>query len=157
VYYSVSTFGSQNSAIGLATSNTMDAGTWTDHGSTGVESNPSKPYNAIDGNLFIDGGQNYMNFGSFWHNIYQVRMNSDATSAEGSSYNIAFEPSGNHAVEGAYLYKYGGYYYLFFSAGDCCGYVDSMPAAGEEYKIKVCRSTSATGGFVRVPPLEEYG
>lgn len=157
MYYSVSTFGSQNSAIGLATSNTMDAGTWIDHGSIGVESDSSKPYNAIDGNLFNDAGTYYMNFGSFWHNIYQVGMNSDATSAEGSSYNIAYEPSGTHAVEGAYLYKYGGYYYLFFSAGICCGYADSMPAAGEEYKIKVCRSTSATGGFVSVPPLGEYG
>src|SRR6266498_2945156 len=31
-YYSVSTFGSQTSAIGLATSKTLEAGSWTDHG-----------------------------------------------------------------------------------------------------------------------------
>lgn len=46
------------------------------------------------------------------------------------------------------MYKYGNYYYLFFSAGICCGYDTSRPASGEEYKIKVCRSTSATGNFV---------
>ncbi|PKX88715.1 arabinan endo-1,5-alpha-L-arabinosidase [Aspergillus novofumigatus IBT 16806] len=148
VYYSVSTFGSQSSAIGLATSSTMELNSWTDHGSTGIQSSSSKPYNAIDGNLFNDGGSYYMNFGSFWHDIYQAPMNSAATTVGSSSYNIAYNPSGTHAVEGAFMYKYGSYYYLFFSAGICCGYDTSRPASGEEYKIKVCRSTSATGNFV---------
>jgi arabinan endo-1,5-alpha-L-arabinosidase len=89
-----------------------------------------------------------MNFGSFWHDIYQAPMNSAATTVASSSYNIAYNPSGTHAVEGAFMYKYGSYYYLFFSAGICCGYDTSRPASGEEYKIKVCRSTSATGNFV---------
>ncbi|KAL5354967.1 putative arabinan endo-1,5-alpha-L-arabinosidase A [Aspergillus floccosus] len=148
VYYSVSTFGSQNSAIGLATSSSMDAGTWTDHGTTGIQSSSSKNYNAIDGNLFNDGGTYYMSFGSFWGDIFQAPMNSAATKVASSSYNIAYDPSGTHAVEGAYLYKYGNYYYLFYSWGICCGYDTSRPAAGQEYKIKVCRSTSATGNFV---------
>ncbi|GAB1216567.1 hypothetical protein ATERTT37_005783 [Aspergillus terreus] len=148
VYYSVSSFGSQNSAIGLATSTSMDAGTWTDHGSTGIQSSSSKNYNAIDGNLFNDGGTYYMNFGSFWADIFQAPMNSAATKVASSSYGIAYDPSGTHAVEGSYLYKYGNYYYLFYSWGICCGYDTSRPAAGQEYKIKVCRSTSATGNFV---------
>lgn len=46
------------------------------------------------------------------------------------------------------MVKYGNYYYLFFSWGSCCGYDKTRPAAGKEYKIKVCRSSSATGGFV---------
>ncbi|KAJ5749377.1 uncharacterized protein N7511_011073 [Penicillium nucicola] len=148
VYYSVSTFGSQNSAIGLATSATMESGSWTDHGSTGIASSSSKAYNAIDGNLFYDGGTYYMNFGSFWHDIYQAPMNSAATKVASSSYNVAYDSSGTHAVEGSYMYKYGSYYYLFYSAGICCGYDTSLPASGAEYKIKVCRSTSATGAFV---------
>lgn len=40
------------------------------------------------------------------------------------------------------------YYYLFFSSGICCGYDTSLPATGEEYKIMMCRSKSATSGFV---------
>ncbi|KAL1962282.1 hypothetical protein VTN77DRAFT_9872 [Rasamsonia byssochlamydoides] len=150
VYYSVSTFGSQNSAIGLATSPTMEAGSWTDHGSVDVASSSSKAYNSIDGNLFHDSssGTYYLTFGSFWHDLYQVPMNSAATKASSSSYNIAYDPSGDHAEEGSYLYQYGSYYYLFYSAGICCGYDTSRPASGEEYKIKVCRSTSPTGGFV---------
>ncbi|KAF9889341.1 hypothetical protein FE257_007451 [Aspergillus nanangensis] len=148
VYYSVSTFGVQDSAIGLATSDSMDADSWTDHGSTGIKSSSGSSYNAIDGNLFNDGGSYYMTFGSFWQDIFQAPMNGDATSVASSSYNVAFDPAGTHAVEGPYLYKNGNYYYLFFSAGICCGYDSSRPAAGEEYKIKVCRSSSATGGFV---------
>jgi len=46
LYYAVSTFGSQVSAIGLAVSSTMDPGTWTDRGSVGVASTARKPYNA---------------------------------------------------------------------------------------------------------------
>lgn len=41
-----------------------------------------------------------------------------------------------------------GYYYLFWSAGQCCNLATSPPAAGGEYHVQVCRSTSATGGFV---------
>ncbi|KAL5333528.1 glycosyl hydrolase [Aspergillus crustosus] len=147
IYYSVSTFGSQNSAIGVASSTSMNLNTWTDHGSTGIRSDTSKPYNAIDANLFNDGGNLLMNFGSFWGNLYQAPMSSPTAVGSGS-YNIAFDPAGSHAVEAAYLYRYGDWHYLFFSAGICCGYDTSLPAAGEEYKIKVCRSSVATGGFV---------
>ncbi|KAJ5161376.1 Glycoside hydrolase family 43 [Penicillium capsulatum] len=147
VYFSVSTFGSQNSAIGLATSPTMESGSWTDKGATGISSSSSKAYNAIDANLINADGTYYMNFGSFWHDIYQAPMDSGATKAAASSYNLAYQPSGSHAVEGAYMYKYGSYYYLFFSSGICCGYDTSRPASGEEYKIKVCRSTSPSSGF----------
>lgn len=149
VYYSVSTFGSQESAIGLATSSSMNLDTWTDHGRIGIDSYSGSAYNAIDGNLFLDGSTYYMQFGSFWGDIYQVQMNSAATLTAGtSSHNLAYDPSGDHAEEGSYLYKYGSYYYLFYSWGICCGYDTSLPTAGQEYKIKVCRSTSPTSGFV---------
>jgi arabinan endo-1,5-alpha-L-arabinosidase len=157
VYYSVSTFGSQESAIGLATSSTMDLDSWTDHGRVGIDSYSGDAYNAIDANLFLDGSTYYMQFGSFWDDIYQVEMNSEATAAAGDSYNIAYNASGDHAEEGSYLYAYGDYYYLFYSSGICCGYDTSLPAPGDEYKIMVCRSTSATGGFVRYnPSVTEY-
>lgn len=126
----------------------MESGSWTDKGATGIASSSSKAYNAIDANLINADGTYYMNFGSFWHDIYQAPMNSAATKVAASSYNIAYQPSGSHAVEGAYMYKHGSYYYLFFSVGICCGYDASRPASGEEYKIKVCRSTSPTSGFV---------
>lgn len=154
VYYVVSTFGSQDSAIGLATSETMELDSWTDHGSVGIQSSSSKDYNAIDPSLIEVDGTYYMNFGSFWDDIYQVEMNSAATAASGSSYSIAYYPDGTHPEEGSYMYKYGDYYYLFYSWGICCDYSDDLPASGQEYHIKVCRSTSATGSFVSL--LDAY-
>lgn len=67
LYYAVSTYGSQSSAIGYATSTTMEVGSWTDHGSTGISSTSSKSYNAIDPALIeAADGTYYMSFGSFW-------------------------------------------------------------------------------------------
>ncbi|KAF2494075.1 endo-1,5-alpha-L-arabinosidase [Lophium mytilinum] len=148
LYYSVSSFGSQNSAIGLATSTTLDVGSWTDHGATGIASSSSKNYNAIDPNLIAVGSAYYLNFGSFWGDIYQAPMAATPTKTSASSYNIAFNSSGTHAMEGSYMFNHGGYYYLFFSRGICCGYDTDRPAKGAEYSIEVCRSSSATGGFV---------
>lgn len=145
----MSEFGSQDSAIGVATSTTLDVGSWTDHGSTGVKSSSAKPYNAIDANLINADGTYLLTWGSFWGDIYQAEMKaSPLTLASGtSSYQVAYDPV-TTALEGSYVFKYGSYYYLFYSKGQCCGYDQNMPAAGGEYKIMVCRSTSATGGYV---------
>ncbi|CZT22390.1 probable Probable arabinan endo-1,5-alpha-L-arabinosidase A [Ramularia collo-cygni] len=148
VYYSVSSFGSQNSGIGLASSTTMDCGSFSDRGSVGVASKTGSAYNAIDANLLNDSGTFRLTFGSFWSNIYQVSMKSPPTSASGTAKQISFDPSSTHPEEGAFLVKYGNFYYMFFSRGKCCGYDASRPAAGEEYKIKVCRSSKPDGGFV---------
>lgn len=144
LYYSVSTFGSQASAIGYATSTDLES--WTDHGSTGISSSSGKAYNAIDPCLAIDGSSYYMSFGSFWNDIYEVAMSSPSKPS-GSSFQIAYNATGSHSEEGSFLYQYGSYWYLFFSSGQCCGYDTSKPAAGEEYKIMVCRGTSVTGPF----------
>jgi arabinan endo-1,5-alpha-L-arabinosidase len=93
----------------------MNCGSFTDHGSSGVSSSTGSAYNAIDGQLFADGGSNYMNFGSFWNDIYQVKMASPPTGTAGSSVQLSFDPTGTHPEEGSYMVKYGGYYYLFFS------------------------------------------
>ena len=148
MYYAVSSFGSQNSAIGLATSTTMEVGSWTDHGSIGVSSTTGSAYNTIDPNLIDVAGTYYLNFGSFWSDIYQIKMNSNPTSSSGSAYQMAFNGTGSHAEEGSYMFFYGGYYYLLISSGTCCGYQTSKPAPGAEYRIIMCRSKSATGSFV---------
>ncbi|TKA30790.1 Arabinan endo-1,5-alpha-L-arabinosidase A [Salinomyces thailandicus] len=149
LYYAVSSFGTQVSAIGVASSSSMDAGSWTDHGSTGVESTTGDDYNAIDPNLIVVGSSNYLTFGSFWGDIFQTEMASDAlTTAGGTPYNVEFNATSPQPSEGPYVFEYGGYYYLFFSSGTCCGYDTSRPAAGDEYKIMVCRSTSVTGAYV---------
>ena len=151
MYYAVSQFGSQNSGIGVATSTTLDAGSWTDYGTTGISSTSAKPYNAIDPNLFQASGQWYLNFGSFWHDIYQASMTSNLLTVSRPSINIAYDPSGPHAQEGSFVFPHNGRYYLFCSAGQCCGLDTSKPPAGQEYMIKVCRSSSPSGGYVSLP------
>jgi arabinan endo-1,5-alpha-L-arabinosidase len=47
-------------------------------------------------------------------------------------------------VEGAWILRHGGYYYLFFSGDNCCG-----PNA--HYAVMVARSRSATGPFETAP------
>ncbi|KAK5687789.1 hypothetical protein LTS12_028989, partial [Elasticomyces elasticus] len=111
LYYSVSTLGQRNSAIGLATSDSMAVGTWTDHGSTGVATTAADNFNAIDPSLLDDGGAYYLTFGSFWGGIEQVRMNSAATKSVNTPANLAYK-DGDHAIEGSYLYKNGDFYYL---------------------------------------------
>lgn len=146
VYYSVSSFGTQNSAIGLARSKTMDVGTWSDVGSAGVTSDASKPYNAIDANLFQAGGKNYLTFGSFWKGLYQAEMKSTPTGTASSAKQLVSSSDGE-VIEAPYIFKSGSYYYLFYSKGSCCGYDGNRPAKGKEYRILVCRSTSPNGGF----------
>ncbi len=78
LYYSVSTFGKQPSAIGLATSPTLDTTSphyrWTDHGA-GIQSRPGDAFNAIDPGLILDrDGKLWMVFGSFWRGIYLVEL-----------------------------------------------------------------------------------
>ena len=148
LYYAVSAYGVQDSAIGMATSTNLD--TWTDHGATGVSSKAGSPYNAIDPALYWDGSKFVMSFGSFWGDLFSIDMANPplATVKGAGTPNIANKPDGEHAQEGAFIAKNGNFHYLFFSVGKCCGYDTNKPAPGQEYKIQVCRSTSATGGFV---------
>lgn len=149
MYYAVSSFGSQSSAIGVATSSTMEVGSWTDHGSVGVTSSSKTSFNAIDPNLINVSGTYYLTFGSFWQDIFQVQMDSTAmTKGSSTAVNIAFNSTGTSAEEGGFVFYNSGYYYLLLSAGICCGYDTSKPAQGAEYRIVICRSSTATGGFV---------
>ncbi|KAF2669488.1 endo-1,5-alpha-L-arabinosidase [Microthyrium microscopicum] len=149
--YAVSAFGSQDSAIGYATSSTMDVGSWTDRGETGIRSSKNAKYNAIDGNLVLAPDAAYITFGSFWTDLYiaPVSITEGRIRKTGSDVQIAFQPSGEHAVEAPYIFKNGGKWWLFFSAGKCCALDKNRPARGQEYKILACVSNGGpTGPYV---------
>ena len=152
LYYAVSTGGSQDSAIGIATSPSMDSGTWTDLGSIGIPQ--SKDYNLIDPNLLIvNYGAGYqLSFGSFWNDVYQIELEDPKTiKKDATPINLIFNSTGTHNVEGSFQFWWPTngvtYYYMFFSQGACCNTPPDLPPPGEEYKIRVCRSESPTGGF----------
>ena len=116
--------------------------------------------NAIDGNLFVAADGTYkMNFGSFWSDLFQIEMTATPTKVVKpvtSATQIAFVPTSPQAQEGGFGYRYGNYYYLFFSVGSCCGYDTNRPAPGKEYKIQVCRSSNVSGPFVSCRSLVEW-
>ncbi|KAI5776808.1 endo-alpha-1,5-arabinanase [Geopyxis carbonaria] len=147
--YSVSTFGSQASAIGVATSaGELGPGGWTDHGSTGIESEAGDAFNAIDGNMVVDGNTAYVAYGSFWADIFVAPMVAPPLSAAGGdAVNVAFNATGSQALEGPFVFPKDGAYFLFFSSGVCCGLDATRPAAGEEYKIMVCKASAVTGPY----------
>lgn len=148
-YYAVSQFGSQNSVIGLATSTTLLPGSWTDHGAVLGPSGPNEPFplditNAIDPNLFVDPktGAKYLSYGSFWGDIWQYEISgSGLYNTSFGTYGLlapawmSFDPTSPQAEEGSYQ-SYSsatGYYYQWFSHGQCCGFVASaLPAPGAE-------------------------
>ncbi|MGD0382296.1 MAG: arabinan endo-1,5-alpha-L-arabinosidase, partial [Thermoguttaceae bacterium] len=75
LYYAVSTFGSQVSAIGMATSTSLSNPVWTDHGSAVLQSHVGSAFNTIDPSILKDNNGNmWMTFGSFWNGIYEVQL-----------------------------------------------------------------------------------
>ena len=148
MYYAVSTLGSQNSVIGVATSTTMEPGSWTDHGSTGLSSDGSQGYNTIDANWIRIGEQGLLTYGSYWQGLYQINMDSPLKAGSAAPANIAYNATAPHAIEAPYLFHYLDFYYLFFSSGRANGYETNFPPQGEEYRINVCRSSSGRGDFV---------
>lgn len=139
--------GHQN-RIGAATSNTLEQGSWTDHGSIGLTSTDGSPYNAIDPTVNEVHDMYYVTFGSYWGDIYQVTLGPKALAiTETPTNQIQYQPSGKHNAEAASIYYYGDYYYLFWSEGQANRYAADKPAAGGEYKVRVCRSCAISGPY----------
>jgi len=84
LYYAVSAFGRNTSAIGVATNVTLDPADprfkWQDRGMV-VQSVPGRDmWNAIDPNVVIDSaGTPWLDFGSFWGGIKMVKLDSALT------------------------------------------------------------------------------
>lgn len=146
MYYVTSKLGTQTSEIGVATSTTMEPGSWTDHGVVGLPAN--RDYNRIDPNWIAIDGKQYLQFGSYWQDIYQVELASPLEASSAVPHQLAYNASLNHRVEAAFMFQHGNYYYLLFSGGFANSYNATYPPAGEEYRIHMCRSTSGTGHFV---------
>ncbi|PLB52776.1 endo-1,5-alpha-L-arabinosidase [Aspergillus steynii IBT 23096] len=161
-FYTISKHGSRNSAIGVASSDSIDDGSWTDHGALiNTEEGPQShiyPYtvsNAIDASFITDQetGKPYLLYGSFWHGIFQVPLSDDLLSVEHprrpDAKNLAFLP--NRRVkpqEGSFMSYREPYYYLWFSHGKCCHFSKGFPKIGQEYSIRVGRSKNVRGPFV---------
>ena len=71
----------------------------------------------------------------------QARSDDRRARRHRSPYAIANGANGRGSLEGAWIFKRCGYYYLFSSWGACCD-------GAYDYNIRVGRSTSVTGPYV---------
>lgn len=158
LYYSVSAFGKNTSAIGVTVNETLDPSSpdyrWVDQGMV-LQSVPNRDHwNAIDPAIVEDEeGTPWMSFGSFWEGLKLVKLAPDLVSLAEPQvwHSLAKRPRdplaadanpGDGAIEAPYIFKKDGWYYLFVSFDKCCRGMDS------DYKIKVGRSQSVTGPYL---------
>ena len=139
MYYSISTFGSNQSAIGLLSASSLAASDWQDEGVVTYTTTASG-HNAIDPDLVLDkDGSPWLVYGSWFNGIKVTRLNGGTMKPTGNLYSIAARSGGIEAPSMTYR---NGYYYLFVSTGKCCAGVDST------YNIEYGRSTSITGPYL---------
>ncbi len=157
LYYSVSSFGSNNSAIGLATNKTFYPNSpdykWEDQGMVIRSTTGETDWNAIDGNIAIEDANNvWLCWGSFWSGIKMRRIDPKTgklSSEDTTLYSLCErERGGPHqtppvegAVEAPFLIKHDNYWYLFVSFDFCCR------GARSTYNVRVGRSREVTGPY----------
>ncbi|MEC7785076.1 MAG: arabinan endo-1,5-alpha-L-arabinosidase [Bacteroidota bacterium] len=158
LYYSVSAFAKNTSAIGLTINTTLDADDpnykWEDQGIV-IQSVPNRDlWNAIDPNLIFDEKDTpYLAFGSFWEGLKMVKLSEDlkaiaqpqewhTIARRERSFDLADANPGDAALEAPFIFKKGDWYYEFLSWDLCCRGENST------YKVVVGRSKSATGPYV---------
>lgn len=156
--------------IHVASSPTMEQGSWTTHGEMSIPLNNAKlanhastdGYNVLDASLLVAnssaGAQEYyLSFGSYYSGLYQTPLSSPTdlssdVSVEGMN-RLEWNSTGGHSTEGSFQFAWpvdgATKYFLFFSSGQCCKFnQNGVPAVGDAYKIMVCRSDAPTGPFV---------
>lgn len=148
LYYSGSTFGSNKSAIALATNTTLDSLSkdykWVDEGVV-VDSQPSYSYNAIDPNLIEAQDKTlWLAFGSYWTGIKLQQLDPQTGKALPNTqlHALAQRFENNGSIEGSFIVYRDGYYYLFVSFDSCCQGVKS------NYNIRVGRAKDVTGPYL---------
>jgi arabinan endo-1,5-alpha-L-arabinosidase len=152
LYYSVSTFGSNHSAIGLATNATLDPAApdyaWRDEGLV-LQSRRHDRFNAIDPNLVADrDGKYWLSWGSFWTGLKITRID-PATgkrhAQDDEIHSLAWRPvapGAPSAIEAPFIFARGEFYYLFASFDFCCR------GANSTYFVACGRSRNVLGPYV---------
>lgn len=156
LYYAVSSFGSNDSAIVLATTPTLDPASnqyhWTDQGVI-VRSRPGVDnFNAIDPNIAIEDERHvWLSWGSFWGGIMIERIDPQTGRvADAKIHQLATRPhnvngetqNSGGPIEAPFLARHGDHWYLFASWDYCCRGTKS------DYKIVVGRAASITGPYL---------
>jgi len=167
--YSCSTFGKNGSAIGLLSTRSLAFPIWNDEGCIVTSREKRDNWNAIDPNFVIDDqDQPWLVWGSFWDGIQIARLDTTMHIATGEKprtiarrYNLTSEKSkaalpvnpnppknptsdyaGPNAIEAPFIFKHGGWYYLFVAWDYCC------QGAKSNYRVAVGRSKTVDGPYL---------
>lgn len=152
LYYAVSSFGTQNSAIGLATNASLDPNSpdyeWVDQGQV-LRSRPGDRWNAIDPSLVLDeNGEPWLAWGSFWQGIWMRKIDAATGLLDGTDSTVhhladrSTGPDNTPAIEAPFIVQRNDKWYLFVSFDQCCQGVSST------YNVRVGRSDALTGPYV---------
>ena len=158
LYYSLSSFGVNDSAIGLATNATLDRSKpdykWVDEGLVVRSRAGVDDFNAIDPNLVVEDDENvWLSWGSFWGGIMMRRVDPQTgklSSTDTTLHKLAARPRLNPhktpptegAIEAPTIFRHGDHWYLFVSFDFCCR------GAKSDYKVVVGRSKTITGPYL---------
>ena len=141
VYYTARRKSDNVSCIGVATS------PYPDHGfvDRGIVVDFGKE--AIDAFIYNDNGQLYITFKAYGLDQRPIellgsKLSADGLKMEGEVFSLLRDDE-RIGMEGQSLLKHGDFFYLFYSAGACCGQACS-------YHVRVARSYSLQG------PYEKY-
>lgn len=138
IYYTARRKSDNISCIGVATSQYPDKG-FQDRGivvSFGKE--------AIDGFVYKDNGQLYITFKAYGLDqrpieILGSKLSADGLKLEGDVFSL-LKDTDRQGMEGQSIIKHNGFYYLFYSSGNCCG-------GGCSYNVRVARSQNFKGPY----------
>jgi arabinan endo-1,5-alpha-L-arabinosidase len=131
-------------AIGVASS-ASPRGPFRDLGRPLLTRSKGQPtYTAIDPFVLADKGTLWLYWGSNDEPIRVARLNASATRVVGPTTELV-QPVPEHGrygglVEGAWVLPHDGWFYLFYSVGDCC-------SENANYSVFVARSKAPNGPF----------
>jgi arabinan endo-1,5-alpha-L-arabinosidase len=147
LYYSVSAFGINTSAIGLMTNTALDPDRpgegWQDQGMV-LKSGARDNWNAIDPwRIDLSDGRAFLAYGSFWDGIKMRELSAGTgklIAQDTPTYDIASREGAG--IEAASIIERSGRFYLFVSFDQCCKQLDST------YNIRVGRADAVTGPYL---------
>jgi arabinan endo-1,5-alpha-L-arabinosidase len=146
LYYCLSSFGHNTSAIGLTTNSAFDplkpGEGWQDQGLV-LMSREGEDFNAIDPfRIDTSDGRAWLAFGSFWSGIKLGELNPETGKLiRADTPRVALASRNGGAVEAASILEHGGKFFLFVSFDQCCKGVAST------YNIRVGRAERIDGPY----------
>lgn len=144
LYYSVSSFGRNNSVIGLMTNTDFDATRptegWEDKGLV-FRSRRDDWLNAIDPFRIDVGDRAFLSFGSYWDGIRMIELDPATGLRKDEGEPLRLASRNGDAIEASSVLEHDGKFYLFVSFDACC------KGAASTYRIMVGRADAVEGPY----------